>query len=181
MYETGSYTEGFTASQFAAIIEVEFVFRITRAGAERESAAQFKFNPCTCITGNRKVIRNLIRVDDHKTVRPSHDDGGAVTVFTSQGEGVVEAFANNRAVLHQNHGILTASRHSVDDAVFWFMAMDRCCHVQLLIEASATKPALMEESAARHSATHVGSDYLGWLHFQPVYDQIVAANADMFE
>ncbi len=53
--------------------------------------------------------------------------------------------------------------------------------MQLLIEASGTKPPLMEDSAAQHSATHVGSDYLGWLHFQPVYDQVVAANADMFD
>lgn len=116
--------------------------------------------------------------DNHAVV---NDDGGAVTVFTAQGEGVVNAFASNRAVLHQNHGILTASRHSVDDAIFWFIAMDRCCRVQLMLESSATKPALMDESAARHSATHVGSDYLGWLHFQPVYDQVVAANTDMFD
>jgi len=109
------------------------------------------------------------------------DDGGAVTVFTDQGQGVVDAFSNNRAVLHQNHGILTASRHSVDDAVFWFIAMDRCCHVQLLLEGSSTKPALMDEAAALHSASHVGSDYLGWLHFQPVYDSVVAANPDMFD
>jgi ribulose-5-phosphate 4-epimerase/fuculose-1-phosphate aldolase len=116
--------------------------------------------------------------DNHAVVS---DDGGAVTVFTNQGGGVVNAFADNRAVLHKNHGILTASRHSVDDAVFWFIAMDRCCHVQLLLEASGTKPDLMDDSAARHSATHVGSDYLGWLHFQPVYDQVLAANPDMFD
>lgn len=116
--------------------------------------------------------------DNHAVVS---DDGGAVTVFTNQGEGVVQAFANNRAVLHQNHGILTASRHSVDDAVFWFIAMDRCCQVQMLIESGSIKPPLMEEEAARHSATHVGSDYLGWLHFQPVYDQVLAANPDMFD
>lgn len=109
------------------------------------------------------------------------DDGGAVTVFTDQGQGVVKAFAENRAVLHKSHGILTASRHSVDDAVFWFIAMDRCCHVQLLLEASATRPELMDDAAALHSATHVGSDYVGWLHFQPVYDQVVAANPDMFD
>jgi len=116
--------------------------------------------------------------DNHAVVS---DDGGAVTVFTDQGEGVVQAFANNRAVLHQNHGILTASRHSVDDAVFWFIAMDRCCQVQMLIESGSRKPPLMEDEAARHSATHVGSDYLGWLHFQPVYDQVLAANPDMFD
>ena len=116
--------------------------------------------------------------DNHAVVG---DDGGAVTVFKDQGEGVVEAFADNRAVLHQNHGILTASRHSVDDAVFWFIAMDRCCQVQMMIEGCTAKPPLMKEDAARHSAKHVGSDYLGWLHFQPVYDQVVAANPDMFD
>jgi hypothetical protein len=25
----------------------------------------------------------------------------------------------NRGILHQNHGLLTTSRHSVDDAAFW--------------------------------------------------------------
>ena len=116
--------------------------------------------------------------DNHAVVS---DDGGAVTVFTTQGQGVVDAFATNRAVLHQSHGILTASRHSVDDAIFWFIAMDRCCHVQLLIDAMQEKPPLMSDTAAKHSATHVGSDFLGWLHFQPIYDQVLAANPDMFD
>ncbi len=109
-----------------------------------------------------------------------NDEGGAVTVLADQGGGVVGAFKDNRAVLHQAHGILTASRHSVDDAAFWFIAMDRCCQVQLALEAAGQKPPFVDPERARHSARHVGSDYIGWLHFQPVYDQVVAADPDIF-
>jgi hypothetical protein len=53
--------------------------------------------------------------------------------------------------------------------------------VQLKIDALIERLPLMSETAACHSATHAGSDFLGWLHFQPVYDQVVAANLDMFD
>lgn len=110
-----------------------------------------------------------------------NDEGGAVTVFAGQGGGVVEAFKTNRAVIHQNHGLLTGSRHSVDDACYWFIALERACKVQLAVEASGSKPTYVDPERARHSATHVGSDYIGWLHFQPIYQQIAATQPDMFD
>lgn len=109
------------------------------------------------------------------------EDGGAVTVLKGQGATVIDAFKDNRAVLHQAHGILTASRHSVDDAAWWFLAMDRCCQVQLMIEASGIDCPVMDAEKARHSATHVGSDYIGWLHFQTLYDEALAAYPDMLD
>jgi len=116
--------------------------------------------------------------EDHAVV---NDEGGAVTVFENQGQGVVEAFRDNRAVLHQNHGLLTGSRHSVDSACFWFIALDACCRVQLMVDASGRKPQTVSPEKARHSREHVGSDYIGWLHFQPIYEQLVATQPDMFE
>ena len=110
-----------------------------------------------------------------------NDEGGAVAVFPGQGGGVVEAFKTNRAVIHQNHGLLTASRHSVDDAAFWFIALDACCRVQLMVDAARTPPVHVSPERARHSAEHVGSDFLGWLHFQPIYEQIVKSSPDMFD
>lgn len=109
------------------------------------------------------------------------DEGGAVAVFKGQGQGVVEAFRSNRAVIHQNHGLLTGSRHSVDDACYWFIALERACQVQLAVDAAATKPIPVSEERARYSAEHVGSDYIGWLHFQPMYAQIVAQQPDVLE
>ncbi len=110
-----------------------------------------------------------------------NDEGGAVAVKQGQGLGVVEAFASNRAVLHQNHGLLTASRHSVDDACFWFIALDAACRVQLMVEATGNKPTYVSPERARYSAEHVGSDYIGWLHFQPIYEQVVKSSPDVFD
>lgn len=110
-----------------------------------------------------------------------NDEGGAVAVKEGQGSGVVEAFARNRAILHQNHGILTASRHSVDDACFWFIALERCCQVQLMLEASGTKPPFVTPERARYSREHVGNDFIGWLHFQPIYQQLVQEQPDFLE
>lgn len=119
-----------------------------------------------CFYGNHAVV---------------NDEGGAVAVFEGQGQGVVEAFKSNRAVLHQAHGLLTGSRHSVDDATFWFIALDRACGVQLMLEAAGPLPPPMSKERACHSAEHVGSDYIGWLHFQPMYDRIVATQPDFLD
>ena len=110
-----------------------------------------------------------------------NDEGGAVAVKAGQGSGVVEAFTNNRAILHQNHGLLTGSRHSVDDACWWFIALERACQVQLAIEASGVKPVMVSPERARYSAEHVGSDYIGWLHFQTIYDEIARTPPDMLD
>ncbi len=83
--------------------------------------------------------------------------------------------------MHQNHGLLTASKHSIDDAAFWFIALERCCQVQLAVEASGVKPQIVPEKSARYSREHVGSDFIGWLHFQTLYNQIAETQPDMFE
>lgn len=110
-----------------------------------------------------------------------NDEGGAVAVKQGQGSGVVSAFADNRAVIHQNHGLLTASRHSVDDAAFWFIALERCCQQQLLLDASGVQPTRVSAERARYSREHVGSDYIGWLHFQPLVDEVLANCADLLD
>jgi len=116
--------------------------------------------------------------DDHVVIGAS---AGAVTVETQAGQAVAAAFGKNRAAPHQNHGLLTASRHSIDDAAFWFIALERCCQVQLLVEASGVKPQIVPEKSARYSREHVGNDFIGWLHFQPIFDLIAKRQPDMFD
>jgi ribulose-5-phosphate 4-epimerase/fuculose-1-phosphate aldolase len=116
--------------------------------------------------------------EDHVVIK---DEGGAVTVTVDAGKHVAEAFGNNRAAIHQGHGLLTASRHSIDDAAFWFIALERCCQVQLMVEATGRKPAMLTPEVARYSHEHVGNEFIGWLHFQPIYDQLVETQPDMFD
>ena len=116
--------------------------------------------------------------EDHVVIK---DEAGAVAVETKAGYTVAAAFRNVKAAIHQNHGLLTASRHSIDSAAFWFIALERCCHQQLIVEASGVEPVLVTPERARYSREHVGSDYIGWLHFQPVYEYVARSCGDMFD
>ena len=108
------------------------------------------------------------------------DEAGQVAVETKAGHKVANAFAGVKAAIHQNHGLLTASRHSIEAAAFWFIALERCCQQQLLIEATGQQPKLVTPERAQYSHDHVGSEYIGWLHFQPIWEQLVKTQPDMF-
>jgi ribulose-5-phosphate 4-epimerase/fuculose-1-phosphate aldolase len=116
--------------------------------------------------------------EDHVVIA---DEGGKVAVEVNAGHNVAAAFKGVKAAIHQNHGLLTASRHSIDAAAFWFIGLERVCHQQLLIDASGVAPKLVPPEKARYSREHVGSEYIGWLHFQPVFDHIVKTQPDMFD
>ena len=116
--------------------------------------------------------------EDHAVIR---EDAGAVAVEDDAGPRIAKAFEGVKAAVHQNHGLFTASRHSIDSAAFWFIALERCCHQQLMVEASGHTPIPVPPESARYSREHVGSEYIGWLHFQPIYQQLAARSPEMFQ
>jgi ribulose-5-phosphate 4-epimerase/fuculose-1-phosphate aldolase len=116
--------------------------------------------------------------EDHVVIG---DEAGKVAVEVKGGNKVANAFAGVKAAIHQNHGLLTASRHSIDSAAFWFIALERCCQQQLMVEATGITPKLVTPERARYSREHVGSDYIGWLHFQTIWNDLVATQPDMFD
>jgi ribulose-5-phosphate 4-epimerase/fuculose-1-phosphate aldolase len=115
--------------------------------------------------------------DDHVVIK---DEAGQVAVETKAGMSVAPHFKGVRAAIHQNHGLLTVSRHSIEAAAFWFIALERCCKQQLMVEAAGHKPSLVPHDRAVYSREHVGSEYIGWLHFQPIWEQLEATQPDMF-
>jgi ribulose-5-phosphate 4-epimerase/fuculose-1-phosphate aldolase len=116
--------------------------------------------------------------EDHVVIR---EEAGQVAVEEKAGMAVCDWFKGVKAAIHQNHGLLTASRHSIESAAFWFIALERCCQQQLMIEAIGIKPVLVPPDRSRYSREHVGSEYIGWLHFQPIWDQLKNTQPDMFE
>ncbi|MDE2564277.1 MAG: class II aldolase/adducin family protein [Burkholderiales bacterium] len=116
--------------------------------------------------------------EDHVVIQ---DEAGQVAVEERAGMAVCDWFKGVKAAIHQNHGLLTASRHSIEAAAFWFIALERCCRQQLLVEASGHAPALVSPERSRYSREHVGSEYIGWLHFQPIYEHLAATQPDMFD
>ena len=116
--------------------------------------------------------------EDHVVIG---DEAGQVAVEVKAGHKVANAFKGVKAAIHQNHGLLTASRHSIEAAAFWFIGLERCCQQQLMVDATGIAPRLVTPERARYSREHVGSEYIGWLHFQPIWEQLVKTQPDMFD
>ena len=116
--------------------------------------------------------------EDHVVIG---DEAGQVAVEVQAGHKVANAFKGVRAAIHQNHGLITASRHSIEAAAFWFIALERCCQQQLAVDASGVAPRLVPPDRARYSREHVGSEYIGWLHFQTIWGQLLETQPDMMD
>ncbi|HEX8800393.1 MAG TPA: class II aldolase/adducin family protein, partial [Terriglobales bacterium] len=69
---------------------------------------------------------------------------------------------------------------TVDEAVWWFITMDRSCHTQLLALA-AGKPALIMRESALATRQLVGTHQAGWFQFQPLWDMITREQPDLLD
>jgi ribulose-5-phosphate 4-epimerase/fuculose-1-phosphate aldolase len=107
------------------------------------------------------------------------DDYTGVVVDTEEGKKIAHALGEHKAAILRNHGLLTVG-HSVDEAAWWFITMERTCQAQLLAMAAGQYHVIDDETAT-HTAKQVGSHLAGWLSFQPLYDWITAAQPDLFE
>ena len=98
---------------------------------------------------------------------------------TSEGDRIAKALGNHKAAILQNHGLLTVG-HTVDEAVWWFVTMDRSCHAQLMAEA-AGKPVLITRESALATRELVGGHQAGWFQFQPLWDLITREQPDLLD
>jgi ribulose-5-phosphate 4-epimerase/fuculose-1-phosphate aldolase len=113
--------------------------------------------------------------DDHAVF----DDYTGVVLDVEEGKRIAHALAGHKAVILRNHGLLTVG-HSVDEAVWWFIALERSCQVQLVAEA-AGRPRPIDPDTAALARSQVGSHLSGWRGFQPLYELIVAEQPDLLE
>ena len=107
------------------------------------------------------------------------DDYTGVVVDLEEGKRIAHALGDHKAAILRNHGLLTVGR-SVEEAVWWFIAMDRSCQAQLLAEAAGT-PVLIDDEMARLTHAQVGSVTAGRFSFSPMYDWIVAQEPDLLD
>ena len=107
------------------------------------------------------------------------DDYTGVVLDPEEGKRIAHALGDRKAVILRNHGLLTVG-HSVDEAVWWFITMERSCQAQLLAEAAGT-PILIDDDMARLTASQVGSHISGYFSFQPLYQKIVRDQADLLD
>ena len=107
------------------------------------------------------------------------DDYTGVVIDIEEGKRIAHALGDHKAAILRNHGILTVG-HTVDEAAWLYITMERSCEVQLAAEAAGT-PISIDPEMARLTRDQVGSHFAGWFSFQPLYDKIVAEQPDLLE
>ncbi len=113
--------------------------------------------------------------DDHALF----DDYTGVVLDTEEGKRIAYALGERKAVILRNHGLLTVG-HTVEEAAWWFITMERSCQAQLTAEA-AGKPILIPDEMAKLTSSQVGTHLAGWFSFQPLWDRITREQPDLFD
>jgi ribulose-5-phosphate 4-epimerase/fuculose-1-phosphate aldolase len=110
-----------------------------------------------------------------------YEDFGGVVVELDEGERVAKAIGQHKAAILQNHGLITVGG-TVDEAVWWFITMERSCQVQLIAEAALKPGESLRQIApqvAEQTYKLTGSPFSGWFQFQPLYARIVKEQPDL--
>ena len=105
------------------------------------------------------------------------DDYTGGELESEEGKRIAKTLGEGKAVILRNQGMLTVG-HSVDEAAWWFMAMERACQAQLLAEA-AGNPVILAHETARLTYHQVGLHLVGWSNFQSLYEMIVRLQPEL--
>ena len=114
--------------------------------------------------------------EDHVVIEAQR---GRVQFGVDDGRELVSHFGTGKAAIHQNHGLFTVGS-TVDEAVFWFLSMDRSCQAQLLAMAAGTPVPIPHEDAT-YTREQTASPLAGWLSFQPLWQDICRTDPDLFD
>ncbi|GAA1843506.1 class II aldolase/adducin family protein [Pseudonocardia ailaonensis] len=108
------------------------------------------------------------------------EGGGAVVLDEQVGRQLAEGLGERKKMcFHRNHGIFTVGK-TVAEAAWWFISTERNCQAALLAEAAGT-PHLIDEEDALFTRKQTGSSFTGWFSFQPLWDEIVRTDPDLFD
>lgn len=92
-----------------------------------------------------------------------------------EGQNIAKCLGSKKAALLQNHGLLTVG-DTVEETVFWFVSLEKCCHAQLLADAAAAgrggETVKIGNEEAKYTHGTVGSRQAGWFSAKPLFDLI---------
>ena len=99
-----------------------------------------------------------------------YESFNGVVLAEKEGKNIAACLGQNKAALLQNHGLLTVGQ-SVEEAVFWFLSMEKCCQAQLMADAAGQTRKIDEDDAVFTYKT-VGTHRAGWFSAKPTFDVI---------
>jgi ribulose-5-phosphate 4-epimerase/fuculose-1-phosphate aldolase len=90
----------------------------------------------------------------------------------SDGYEIAASLGANKAVVLQNHGLLTVGA-SVGAAVWWFLAMERACQCEILARSAGT-PIPIDHEAASLTWRQIGGEASGRFIFSSLADELLS-------
>ncbi|KAK7539792.1 class II aldolase/adducin N-terminal [Phyllosticta citribraziliensis] len=100
---------------------------------------------------------------------------GGVVMATEEGKRIAERLGQKKCALLGNHGLLTVGG-TIEEAVWWFVAMEKCARVQLLADAAAAGRGIQTvkigDEEARLTWTSIGSRIAGYFSAMPLFDVV---------
>ncbi|OBT56346.1 hypothetical protein VE04_02898 [Pseudogymnoascus sp. 24MN13] len=124
------------------------------------------------------IYQDALRFYNDLAVYPRY---GGTVISTEEGARIAKSLGNCRSIILQNHGMITCGA-TVDEAAFLFIALDRCCHAQLLANAASGpgwEKIIIGKEEAEMTHKKSGNSSKMWLAFQPYYDQVVKNEPDV--
>ncbi|KAI8975431.1 class II aldolase/adducin N-terminal [Mycotypha africana] len=114
-----------------------------------------------------------------------YEDFGGVVFDEAEAQRLTTALGpTNKCLILQNHGLLTTGK-TIDEAIWAFISMERCCQSQLLAEAALPNGykdlKLISDEVARSVFRNIGNAQAGYAQFQPMYDMIIREQPDCLE
>lgn len=106
-------------------------------------------------------------------------DYSGVVYEDEEGQKIAEKLGENKGIILANHGLLTVGQ-SLEEAVWWYISMERCCQAQLMVE-SVGKPNIINHESAKHTSKQVGARWAGEVQFNLLYDRIVKEQPDLLD
>lgn len=104
-----------------------------------------------------------------------YESFNGIVLAEKEGKDIAACLGNKKAALLQNHGLLTVGS-TIEAAVFWFVALERCCHAQLMADAAArgtgTETVKVGQAEAAYTYKTIGTPAAGWFSAKPMFDMI---------
>ncbi|KAK4539696.1 hypothetical protein LTR36_010459 [Oleoguttula mirabilis] len=99
------------------------------------------------------------------------------------GEHIAQALGHKKAIILQNHGLLTTAS-SVEATVFWYVSLDNLCNVHLTALAAVggdlSRIVQVKDEDAAETYKSLGVPISGWFSAKPMFDQIAQQTQEAY-
>ncbi|MFQ6331977.1 class II aldolase/adducin family protein [Nocardia sp. CWNU-33] len=107
------------------------------------------------------------------------DEYKGLVLEKEEAQRIAEKLSDRRAAILRHHGLLTVGR-TVEEAAWWFIAMDRACQMQLLADAAGS-PRVMTAEEASLAHRQFGSANMAKHSFKVLSDLVVEQEPDVLD